>query len=216
MTDPIASALWEISPTVTAIAALAYGEAAARAGWPCPAFLMPGEAIRVLVEAFTLLMTMSIAMGALMTPVQTEAEAIARMANLAVPALAIAVAMACAIDARARRRRAIEEIRSILADDVEFRTGMAVPDTVTIERDVDGDLEVSHHMAHVTERAIDAVHRRHAHSLPLKVKIGVHPLPRSATLRAAIAARGLDPMPASTIKNETMTLEAAWAIPTHS
>lgn len=97
-------------------------------------------------------------------------------------------------DGKARVWRARPEIFRLLRDDVPLRTDMQSEELIKITRRHDGEIKVSRHVSAETLEAIEEIIRRHGCGHLTEFEILVHALPKSATLRAAIAASGSDPM----------------------
>lgn len=174
------------------IAVIAYGEVAGRTRLPCPEGLLPGAPFRILLDSVVAIGMLGIlAIFATATP--SAGDGPIRIALAAILATGATLAAASAADVQWRKRRIRAELRALLGDDVELRTSLPNEETFEIALR-NGKRRMSHRLKKETaERAVEA-HERSAKRMPLPVEVTVHPLPQSATLRAAVKASGSDPM----------------------
>lgn len=88
------------------------------------------------------------------------------------------------------KRKATE----LLAQDVESRVAIQTPKSVLLASYGEPEVHVGADLRPETLSALRDLVRREADGRKFEVMIKMHPLPASATLRAAVAAQGLDPM----------------------
>lgn len=116
------------------------------------------------------------------------------------PAMAVIGACAIAMTARShlatarRMGRIRKEATAILADDIEARVGIGSKRNVLLACYGPPEVHVGADLDPKTLRALKDLIRREGQGRKFELKIEMHPLPASATLRAAIAAQGHDPM----------------------
>lgn len=99
-------------------------------------------------------------------------------------------------DVRRRVRRAHDRMREAMRQDTAMRSALNEPIEITQHyadwRDL--GLKVTSHMGTQTADALRAALKEELRGLAATVKVEVHPLPASATLRAAMEKAGTDPM----------------------